>query len=217
MPRSAVTRTLAKVAIVFIVLAGGLYLFLRSARSVRSEPYTIERRHTEPWTLAIETATTATSPLVVVRPPQEFGSRLFNQIFMRMMESLRGSAGSGVPIVLRGEYESALAGRYTPEALLAAARAAGLETAFTPVCVAVRRISEPGRTRQLYFAIFESPAFVAFRERLARDLDGLASARFAPASLSPVLILGGTEADFDRWLPIAASAASDCVAPIAID
>jgi hypothetical protein len=209
---------LVKIVIVLAALAGFFYLFRQSIDSVRSEPYVIQRQYTEPWTLAIESATTATSPILVARPPEDFGSRLFDQIFERAMESMKGSFGGGVPLVLRGEYEQSLAGRYTPEALLELARAGGLDrTAFTPVCVSIKRVSEPGRTRQLYYVIFESPAFVEFRARLGREVAGQSSPAFAPAALSPVLIVGGTEGDFDRWLPIAAAADRDFVAPIAIN
>ena len=207
-----------KIVIVLVALAGFFYLFRQSIDSVRSEPYVIERRHTEPWTLAIASAAALTSPILVARPPEDFGSRLFDQIFERAMESMKGSFGGGVPLVLRGEYERSLAGRYTPEALLELARAAGLDrAAFTPVCVSIKRVSEPGRTRQLYYVIFESPAFVEFRARLGREAAGPASPSFDPASLSPILIVGGTEGDFDRGLPIAAAADRDCVAPIAVN
>lgn len=207
---------LVKVLIALIALAGFFYLFRRSIESVRSEPYVIQRQHTEPWTLATASATSLTSPIVVARPPADFGSRLFDQIFERAMESMKGTSGAGVPLVLRGEYERSLAGRYTPESLLEMARAAGLDrTAFTPVCVAIKRVSEPGRTRQLYYAIFDSPAFVEFRARLGREA-GPSTPSFDPAALSPILIVGGTEGDFDQWLPIAASADRDCVAPIKI-
>ena len=214
MPRSRATRILVRIAIVLAALAGFMYLFLRSAESVRTEPYVVERKHMEPWTLEIEAPATTGSAILVARPPQDFGGRLFDQIFLRMMESLEGSPRAGVPLVLRGEYDQALADRYTPQALLDAARTAGVgSSAFTPVCVAVRRISEPGRTRQVYFVVFESPAFVQFRAWIGRDLKGLPAERFDPASLSPVLILGGSEGDLGRWLPIAATAEIDCVAP----
>ena len=214
---SRAARIVLKVVIVLAALVGFFYLFLRSAASVRSEPYVIERAYTQPWTLDIDTRAAGGGAILVARPPQDFGGRLFTQVFTRMMESLSGTVKAGVPLVMGGEYDQALARHWTPQALLDAARSAGLGAdAFTPVCVAVRRISEPGRTRQLYFVIFESPAFVEFRARLGQGLDERPVSGFDPASLSPVLILGSTEADFDRWLPIAAIAERDCVAPIVV-
>jgi hypothetical protein len=112
--------------------------------------------------------------------------------------------------VLHLEFNRGLAARMTPVALLAAARAAGLESAtHEPRCMAYRRFSEPGMTRQIYFAVVESPAIVAFRQQLARTADGALDA----AALTPVMFVGASDAVFDRWLPIRAEEA-DCVAPI---
>jgi hypothetical protein len=212
-------KLLVRILVGLAVLAGFLYLFLHTARDVRSEPYTTQRQHLQPWTLSIEAATRSTSPMLVVRPPQEFASGLFGQVFQRMMESMKGSVGGGMPLVLRDEYELALAGRYTPQALLDAARMAGVESStMTPVCVAVRRISEPGLTRQMYFVVFDAPAVVQFRQQLANELQNpLASGTFDPAALSPVMIIGASDADFDRWLPVRADSDTDCVAPVTID
>jgi hypothetical protein len=205
--------------VILAAVGGFLYLFLRSAQNVRSEPYVVERQHLQAWTLALETPALSTSPMLVVRPPIEFGSDLFNQVFARMMESMRGSSGGGVPVILQGEFERALAGRYTPQALLDAARAAGLDSApFTPRCLAVRRVSEPGLTRQAYFVVFDWPAFVQFREEIAREVQAApGTAVFEAGALSPLMMIAATDADFDRWLPIRANADADCVAPIAIE
>lgn len=212
-------RLLVKILVAVVILAGFLYLFLHTAQDVRSEPYTVQRQHLQPWTLAGEMATLSTSPILVVRPPQEFAGGLFSQVFQRMMESMKGTTSSAMPLVMRGEYELALAARYTPEALLEVARAAGVESsAPVPVCLAVRRISEPGLTRQMYFVIFDAPAVIEFRQQLARGLEGTpGEAMFDAAALSPVMIIGATDAEFDRWLPIQANPDADCVAPIAIN
>jgi hypothetical protein len=211
-------KIVIRIAIALAALAGFLFLFLRSAQNVLSEPYVVARQHTEPWTLAVDTAALPSSPLVVARPPPQFGRELLGQIFSRMRESLRGARDAGVPVILRAEYALSLAGRYTPQDLLDAARAAGLESAaFTPVCVAVRRISEPGLTRELYFVIVESPAVLQFRRQIAASLDPQAAATFDPASLSLLLMIGGTDVNFERSMPTSATAEADCVAPIEID
>jgi hypothetical protein len=134
------------------------------------------------------------------------------------MESMRGTTGGGMPLVLRDEYELALAGQYTPQSLLDTARAAGVETGpLTPICVATRRISEPGLTRKMYFVISDAPAVVAFRQQLARQSQPVpGTGTFDPAVQSPVLIVAATDVDFDRWLPIQATEA-ECLAPIAIN
>jgi hypothetical protein len=203
-----------------VAVAGGLaYLFVRTASDTRSEPYQVQQHQLRGWTLSLETSGGASSPLLVLRPPQELGGDLFRQVFSRMMESMKGSAAADVPIVLRQEYEMSLASVYTPAELFDAARLAGLESAvFAPRCVAVRRISEPGLTRQLYFVLFDAPAFVQFREELRRGLgNSPSSVMFDPAGLSPVLIVGASDAAFDRWLPLRASADADCVASISVN
>jgi hypothetical protein len=212
-------RILIRIAVVAAILAGFFYLFIRSARDVLAEPYVVDRQQLEGWTLALETPATPTSPILVVRPSQAFGNGLYKQIFSRMMESMSSSTAGGVPVILSGEYELALAGHYSPEALLQAARTAGLESAeFTPVCVSARRVSEPGGTRQVHFVIFNAPAFVAFRTKIGHDSQPSPDAgAFRATSLSPVLIVAATDPNFDRWLPISATAAQDCVAPITVN
>jgi hypothetical protein len=203
--------------LIALALAGGfLFLFLRSADNARSEPYTVERRALGPLVLQMRDSRSQPVSMIGLRPPQELAGQLFDQIFTRMMESLRSTSGGVIPIVLRSEYELALASRYTPEALLEAARSAGLESSpVTPVCVGVRRQSEPGLTRQLYFAVLEAPAIVAFRRQIGQELNVPAGA-FEPDDLSPVLLIGGTDADLERWLPLRVDPSTDCMSPIQV-
>jgi hypothetical protein len=212
-------RLLIKIAVAAALLAGFFVLFLRTARDVRSEPYVVGRETLASWTLALETPARSTSPILVVRPPQAFGSTLFSQVFQRMMESLKGTTSSSVPLVLRDEYELALASRYTPEALLDAARSAGVESgALSPVCLAMRRDSQPGLTRTVYFVIFDAPSVEAFRRQLADEIAGTPTAAiFAADALSPVLIVGSSDEALDAWLPLRADRAADCVAPISVN
>ena len=37
-----------------------------------------------------------------------------------------------------------------------------------------------------------------------------------PAALTPLMIVGSTDAAFGRWLPLSAESADDCLAPMAI-
>jgi hypothetical protein len=212
-------KVLVKLVVAVVVIGTFGWMFLRTARDARAEPYVVDGQHLRPWTLAIDPGESSRSPMLVVRPPQELGSGLFSQVFSRMMESMKGMNGAGVPVVLREEYELSLAGRYTPEALLDAARTAGLESIdFTPECVAVRRVSAPGLTRQVYFVIFNAPAFTRFREQLAREVQGIpGSGVFDASALSPVLIVGATDSEFDSWLPIRAVPADECQAPITVN
>ena len=206
------SRLLVRVAIALAAVAVFAYLFIRSLESTRSEPYTAARADLGKWTLGLDPADGPNAPLLSVRSGDELVSRLFRQLFERANESMSSPATTSIPVVLHGEFDRGLAGRMTPAQLLAAARAAGLESAsHEPRCMAYRRVSEPGSTRQAYFAIVESPAIVAFRQQLARS----GAAGFDAASLTPVMFVGASDSAFHRWLPIRAEA-TECVAPIQI-
>ena len=208
---------LIKIAVALAALAGLGFLFVRSVRETRSEPYTTDRMGLRNWTVAIEPGSSATSPMLVLRPPPELVNDLFQQVFARAMESLFTPTGAAIPLVLKGEFDRAFAGRATPEALVAAARNAGLDsTTLEPQCLAYRRVSGPGVTRQLYFVLFNAPAFALFREQIGALPDHGAAARpdFDPAALSPVLFIAGADQAFNSWLPLRADPKTDCVAPI---
>ena len=198
------------IALAAIAVLG--YLFINSLETARSAPYTIARAHLGKWTLVLEAAESANAPLLSARTDPELVASLFRQLFQRAMESMSAPVTSTIPIVLRGEFDRGLAGRMTPDDLLAAARAAGLESAsHEPRCLAHRRLSEPGLTRQTYFAMVESPSITGFRQQLARS----GGAAFDAAALTPVMFVGASDASFQRWLPIRAEPA-DCVAPIEV-
>jgi hypothetical protein len=210
-------RALTKAAIIVVLLAGLGWLFVRSAQDVRSEPYAIARNRLTGWTLAIEPASNASGVLLGLQPDKQTAAMLFGQVFSRSGETLSGPVPAAIPLVLQSEFDRARAGGLTPDALLTAARAAGLESsAFEPQCLAQRRISEPGITRTVYFVRFDWPAFDVFRRTAAEQMRASGGAGLEPAALSPVLIVAGSDAAFGRWLPIRAENADDCLAPIAI-
>jgi hypothetical protein len=201
-----------------VVLAGGVaYLFVRTAQDTRSEPYTVNPDHLRGWTLALDAAPDTSGVVVALRPPQPLAPALFQQVFTRAMESLAAPASPAMPLILQQEFEQAFKGRVGAVVLLAAARDVGLEmTSLEPVCLAHRRESEPGATRQLYFAVFRAPAFQAFRSKARALLGeaGAASAGYNPLALSPLVIIGASDAGFRRWLPLPEGPQAYCVAPI---
>lgn len=201
-----------KLAIGIVVLAGLGYLFAYSLETSLSEPYTVEPARLGPWTLVIEAADGPGAPLLSLRTGQELVSGLFRQLFQRKMESMNTPVTASIPVVLHAEFDRGLAGRLTADDVLAAAREAGLESAsHVPKCLAHRRISEPGQTRQTYFVVMDSPAIAAFRASLAQQGQGL----FEAQAVTPVLFVGATDPDFDRWLPIRATD-EDCVSPVQV-
>ena len=209
-------RALIKSAVIVVLLGGLGWLFVRSARSVRSEPYEIAGNRLTGWTLAIEPAASASGVLLGLQPDKQTAAMLFGQVFSRTGESLSGPVPAAIPLVLQAEFDRAHAGTMTPEALLSAVRSAGLETSpFEPRCMAQRRVSEPGITRSVYFIRFDWPAFDGFRRQVAEQMRASGGAGFEPAGLSPVMIVAGSDTAFARWLPLKAESADDCLAPIA--
>lgn len=193
-------------------------LFVRSAQNVRSEPYEVARDRLARWTLTIERASSSSGAVLALRPQRELAAGLFNQVFSRSGESMNGPVPAEMPLVLQGEFDRAMAGTLTPEALLALARVTGLESAaLEPTCMAHRRISAPGMVRQVYFLKFALPAFDEFRRQVARQLRdaGRSGSLFEPAALSPILIVAASDAAFSRWLPLQSDGSDDCLAPIA--
>lgn len=192
-------------------------LFVRSAQEAREAPFIVERQALAPWTLVLGPNTDALGSWLSLRPPEVLASPVGRQIFARGGESVRYPSPAALPLLLRSEYDGALAGVLTSDMLVTLARDAGLESAtFEPVCMGRRRISEPGSTRAVYFVLFDVPAFGAFRRQVAEALGrvGGDTSRFDPAALSPVLIVAGLDDNFSRWLPLRANPEVDCLAPI---
>ena len=196
-----------KVAISVAALAVFAWLFMRSLEDTRSEAYQVPRAHLQPATLALESASRPNDPLLVLRPPPDLATGVFKQIFSRAMESLNSQTAPAIPVVLRGEFDRVIGDQLTTDALLAAARGAGLETAaLSPRCLVHRRISEPAGVRQVYLVFFDAPAIVQFRRKLGVDAD----------ALSPIMFIAGAGTDFASWLPQRIHAETDCVAPVEI-
>ena len=142
-----------------------------------------------------------------LRPSPELAAGLFKQIFARAMESLNSPTAPSIPVVLRGEFDRVVGDQLSQEAMLAAAKAAGIEaTAPSPRCLVQRRISEPGGVRQVYLVFFDAPAIAQFRRQIGLD----------PDALSPVMFVAGAGADFNSWLPQRVNADADCLAPVEI-
>ena len=214
-------KTLLKVMIALMAVSVLAVLFVRSARSTRAQSFTIARQHLAGWTLTLTLApdTDGLDSLLSITPKAELMPPLARDLFARMGESLHYPPPA-MPVVLRSEFQRAIAGVLAPEALLDAAREAGLESAtFQPRCMAGRRISAPGVLRGVYFLLFDLPEFTRFREQVAQRLRaaGADASLFDPAALSPVLIAAGLEGSFNGWLPLRADPAVDCFAPVVVE
>jgi len=198
---------LIRIAVGLSAIIAFAFLFMRSLEDTRTAAYEVQRVHLQPWTLALEQASRANDPLLVLRAPPDLASGLFKQIFARAMESLNSPTLPAIALVLRGEFDRVAGDRLTPAATLSAATAAGLATAaLSPRCLVHRRISEPGGVRQVFLVLFEAPAIAQFRREIGLD----------PDALSPVMFVAGAGPDFNSWLPQRVNADVDCLAPIQI-
>jgi hypothetical protein len=198
---------LVKIAAGIVAIGVFAVLFMRSLEDTRSAAYTVERAHLQSWVLALEPASAANDPLLVLRPSPELAAGLFKQIFARAMESLNSPTAPSIPVVLRGEFDRVVGDQLSQEAMLAAARAAGIEaTTPSPRCLVQRRISEPGGVRQAFLVFFDAPAIAQFRRQIG----------LAPETLSPIMFVAGAGADFNSWLPQRVDAHADCLAPVEI-
>jgi hypothetical protein len=123
-----------------------------------------------------------------------------------------------VPLLLRGEFDRSFAGHMAPDALLAAARNAGLGgRPLVPRCLAYRRNSVVGSTRQLFYLLFDMPAFAQFRHVLADRAVGVGAVAYDPLSLSPALVIATAQSNAEDWSPLAANETADCKAPVTVE
>ena len=212
-------KTLLKVTIALVAVAALAVVFVRSARSTSARPFTVARQHLQGWTLTLAPAADPLGSSISITPNAELMKPLARDLFERMGETLHYPPPA-MPVVLRSEFQRAMAGVLTREALLEAAREAGLESAaFQPRCMGRRRISAPGVVRGVYFVLFDLPPFTRFREQVAQRLRaaGGDASLFDPTALSPVLIAAGLDGDYNGWLPLRADPDIDCFAPVVVE
>jgi len=209
-------KTWLKVGLLALFIVGMPWLFLRTVQNTIAEPYVIDNASLSGWTLALAETRQPSPALITLQPPGELVSELFQQIFHRTMESLVTAGQPAMPVVLQSEFVTALREVLSPEVILEVARQSGLEEArLDPVCMAVKRERAAGRTRQLYFVVFEAPAFLRFRQALARlYVEGGGAGSFDPAGLDLVLPIASSDGDFAVWWPLEVDRATDCQAPL---
>jgi hypothetical protein len=194
-------------------------LFVRSARNVGAEPYAVAGDQLAGWTVAIDRAADTSGILVALWPPNTFAPPLFSQLFTRSGLTLSGPNPVAMPLVLQSEFDRALSGTLAPDVLVQLARDSGLESIRPkPLCMASRRVSQPGSNRDVFFLRFELPPFNDYRRQIAGRLSaaGAGAARFDPDSLSPIVIVAASDSNFSSWLPLQGDAGEDCLAPIAV-
>ena len=210
------TPTLWKLGVGAAAIVVLPWLFLKTVRDTIAEPYEIDDATLTGWRLVLTDAAQPAVSVIGLRPPTSLVPVLFDQLFNRTMESMTSPGENILPIVLQREFQTGLRTVLSPGEMLQAARDAGLEEArLEPVCMGVKRELFAGRSRQLYFVLFEAPAVVAFRQQLGR----LAAERGGAATVGSttfdlVLPIGGSDARFASWFPMEVDRVTDCQAPL---
>ena len=201
-------KTALKAGLAALVVVALSLLLVREVRS--RGPYSVESVELSGWTIV--TAPPDNPALVSLRPPPRLSTGLFQQLFRRTGQSLVAPADPSVPLVLRSEYADSLQGVLSLEDILDTARDQGLEAAwFQPVCLGQRRESTGGRSVQMFFVVFDAPAFDAFRDHLTPLFPEHAGAfPYEPKALRPVLTVAATDRELARSWPIAPDERADC-------
>jgi hypothetical protein len=200
-------------ALVLVVAGVGAALWYALRRD--TSPYTVSAAALSDWTVV---TSDGTDPWVVaLQPPSTLTSALFADVSRRTRTTLIAPRHPALPLVLQTEFEEALQGVYGSDSVMRMAHDAGVDTtAFAPVCLAHRSASGPSGRAELYFVPFEAAAFNQFRVDLTpTEPEHAGIGIYAPGTLSPILIIGATDAHFERWWPLAFDRARDCVAELA--
>ena len=210
------TPTLVKLGVGAAAIVVLPWLFLKTARDTIAAPYAVDDATLTGWRLVLTDPGQPGIAVLGLQPPPSLTPGLFDQVFKRTMESMISPGADILPILLHDEFQSGLRAVLTPDELLQAARDAGLEAArLEPVCIGVKREPFGGRSRQIYFVLFEAPAVAAFRqqlERVAAERGGPDAFEAAPFDL--VLPVGGSDARFGNWFPMTVDRNADCQAPV---
>ena len=197
-----------------MLFVGVSWLFLSTIRTTIAEPYSMNIESLNNWTLSMNELKQPMPALIGLVPPSSLVPDLFQQVFLRTMESLMTPTQAVMPIVLQDEYVSSLREVFSPMEILEFARMAGLNDAhLVPICMAVKRERFGGRTRQLHYVVFDSPEFTHFRSKLAGLYsDGGGVSSFDPAKLDLVLQIASSDSNFAGWWPLSVDRTVDCLA-----
>ena len=192
------------------------WLFLKTARDTIAEPYEVDDTTLTGWRLVLTDPGQPAISVLGLRPPPSLVPGLFDQLFKRTMESMTSPGADILPIVLQSEFQSGLRAVLGPDEMLQAARDAGIEEGrLEPVCMGVKRDRSFGRSRQLYFVLFKAPVVAAFRRQLGRLAEERGGAdTVGSTTFDLVLPIGGSDAGFASWFPMAVDRVTDCQAPL---
>ena len=159
---------------------------------------------TDPWIAALA-------------PPQEVMATLSAEVTRRAGRPLVAPTHPGLPLVLRTEFDEGLQGVYGTDSVVRMARDAGVDTAhLQPLCLAHQVRDGANGRAEIYFVPFESPEFSQLRLDLTpTEPEHAGVGIYEAGTLTPILIIGTTDENLERWWPLRFNAASDCVGTVA--
>ena len=209
-------KTFRKVGVVAVLLVVLGWLFWQTVQDSVSEPYVIDPGLVAEWRLALQRPMRSGAGLLTLQPSDRLRAELFQQVFMRTMESMTSPAEASMPIVLHSEYRDTLETVLSPDDILEAAEEAGLSNVTpVPVCIGVAREPVTGGSRQLYFALFDAPEVDRFRHDLSRRYaDGGEGTSVDLGDLALAVPIAASDGNFASWWPLDVRAETDCQAPL---
>lgn len=199
----------------FLVLVVGVGGWLWFGRRTYVSP-SIDAAAFANWPIA---ASDGTDPWVVaMTPPERLLAVLTAEAVHHAGRPLVAPPHAGVPLVLRGEFEEGLQGVYGTDSVMRMAHDAGLDARyFQPACLAHQTRSDAQGRAELYFVPLDSAAFSQVRVDLIPAFPEQAGTGiYDPSTVSPVLVIGATDANFERWWPLRVDRERDCIASVAI-
>ena len=195
------------------MLVGGLaWLWLRSRTQMS---VTFSATAFASWPIIVSDGTDPW--IVALAPPEAVMATLSAEVTRRAGRALVAPTHPGLPMVLRTEFDEGLQGVYGTDSVLRMARDAGVDaTHLQPVCLAHQvRDGADGRA-EVYFVPFDSPEFSQLRIDLTpTEPEHAGVGVYEPGTLTPILIVGATDTNFDGWWPLRFDAAADCVGVVA--
>jgi len=196
-----------------IVVAGATWLWLGRRPHVAPA---IDAAALTNWPVVVSDGT---DPWVVsVVPPARLMSMLAADATRHAGRALITPPHSGLPLVLRTEFEEGLQGVFGTDSVMRMAHDAGLDAArFEPVCLAHHVRSDADGRAEVYFVPFDSAPFSQLRVDLIPAFPEQAgTGMYDPSTLSPILIVGATDTAFERWWPLRFNPDQDCVASVTV-
>jgi hypothetical protein len=182
----------------------------------RSEPYSIESTMLSGWKIA---PGGPEDPWVIaVQPPAALTATLFQQVSTKVGHSLVAPPHSALPLVMRKEHDDALQGVFGVTDIDRMARGIFSDASrFEPVCIGHLVDNRNGSSGELFFLAVNSREFNDLRIEIQPDFPEHAGIGIYEAgSLTPILPIATTDADFDRWWPIRLDEAVVCQAQVLV-